>query len=45
MGKWTEMRMNTTSVSRDSKWVVCGHENKTTVWDEEIQKKIIEVAS
>ena len=42
-GKQTGMDMNAISVSRDGKWIVCGTATGTSVWDAELQKKVVEV--
>ena len=44
VGKQTGMRLLAISVSRDDKWIVCGtHEKGASVWDREIQEKILNV--
>ena len=37
------MNVGAISVSRDGKWVVCGTTKGTSVWDAELQKKVVEV--
>ena len=37
------MELNAISVSRNHKWVVCGTEEGASVWDPEIEKKLIDV--
>ena len=43
VGKQTGMDMNAISVSRDGKWIVCGTMQGASVWDAELQRKVIEV--
>ena len=43
VGKQTGMDMNAISVSRDGKWVVCGTTEGASVWDAELQRKVVEV--
>ena len=43
VGKQTGIDMNATSVSRDGKWIVCGTTQGASVWDAELQKKVVEV--
>ena len=43
MGKQTGKDLNAISVSRDGKWVVCGTTEGASVWDAELQRKIVEV--
>ena len=43
VGKQTGMDLNAISVSRDGKWVVCGTTKGTSVWDAELQRKVVEV--
>ena len=43
VGKQTGMDMNAISVSRDSKWIVCGTTEGANVWDTELQRKLVEV--
>ena len=43
VGKQTGMNMNAISVSRDGKWVVCGFVEGASVWDAELQRKVVEV--
>ena len=43
VGKQTGMDMNAISVSRDGKWVVCGTTKGTSVWDAELERKVVEV--
>ena len=43
VGKQTGMNMNTISVSRDGKWIVCGCVEGTNVWDAELQRMVVEV--
>ena len=37
------MDLNAISVSGDGKWVVCGTSKGTSVWDAELQRKVVEV--
>ena len=37
------MNINAISVSRDGKWIVCGTTAGTSVWDAELQRKVVEV--
>jgi WD40 repeat protein len=39
----TGMDMNAISVSKDGKWIVCGFEEGASVWDAELQRKVVEV--
>jgi WD40 repeat protein len=43
VGKQTGMNMNAISVSRDGKWIVCGTTTGASVWDAELQRKVVEV--
>jgi WD40 repeat protein len=43
VGKQTGMNMNAISVSRDGKWIVCGFQGGASVWDAELQRKVVEV--
>jgi WD40 repeat protein len=43
VGKQTEMDMNAISVSKDGKWIVCGTMQGASVWDAELQRKVVEV--
>ena len=43
VGKQTGMDMNAISVSRDRKWIMCGTTKGTSVWDAELQRKVVEV--
>ena len=43
VGKQTGMRLNAISVSRNHKWVVCGTAEGASVWDMEIQTKLVDV--
>ena len=43
VGKQAGMDLNAISVSRDGKWVVCGTTKGTSVWDAELQEKVVEV--
>jgi WD40 repeat protein len=43
VGKQTGMDMNVISVSRDGKWIVCGTMQGASVWDAELQRKVVEV--
>ena len=43
VGEQTGMNMNDISVSRDGKWIVCGTTEGASVWDAELQRKVIEV--
>ena len=43
IGKQTGMVVHAISVSRDRKWIVCGTEEGASVWDAEMQKKVIAV--
>ncbi|KAN0094474.1 WD40-repeat-containing domain protein [Tylopilus felleus] len=43
VGGQTGMNVRAISVSRDQKWVVCGTKEGASVWDVEIQKKVIEM--
>jgi WD40 repeat protein len=43
VGKQTGMDMNAISVSRDGQWIVCGTMRGTSVWDTELQRKVVEV--
>ena len=37
------MDLNAISVSRDGKWIVCGTMQGTSVWDAELERKVVEV--
>jgi hypothetical protein len=39
----TGMDMNAISVSKNGKWIVCGFEEGASVWDAELQRKVVEV--
>lgn len=43
VGKQTGVRLRAICVSKDRKWVVCGTHNGASVWDGELQEKIIDV--
>jgi WD40 repeat protein len=43
VGNRMAMKLNTISVSRDGKWIVCGTRNGASVWDATTQEKTIEV--
>ncbi|KAF8558569.1 WD40 repeat-like protein [Imleria badia] len=43
VGKQTGMNLNAISVSRDHKWIVCGTTEGASVWDAELQEKIVGV--
>ena len=44
VGKQTGMKLRAISVSRDSKWIVCGtREGGASVWDAEMHEKVIDV--
>ena len=37
------MDVNVLSVSKDDKWIVCGFWDGASVWDAELERKVIEV--
>ncbi|KAF8128533.1 WD40-repeat-containing domain protein [Boletus edulis] len=39
----TGMNLNAVAVSRDYKWIVCGAQRGASVWDAELQAKVVEV--
>ena len=43
VGHKTGMALNAIAASRDHKWVVCGTFEGASVWDAEIQKKVVDV--
>ena len=43
VGKQTGMNLDAVSVSRDGKWVVCGTMEGASVWDTELERKVVEV--
>ncbi|KAF8558571.1 WD40 repeat-like protein [Imleria badia] len=43
VGKQMGMDLNAISVSRDHKWIVCGTTEGASVWDAELQEKVVEV--
>ena len=45
VGKQTQMHMvlNAISMSRDHSWIVCGTGNGASIWDAEMQEKVIQV--
>lgn len=43
VGKQTGMNLNAIAVSRDGRWIVCGTELGASVWDAELQEKIVDV--
>ena len=43
VGKQTRMNVRAVSVSMDQKWVVCGTEKGASVWDAELQEKVVKV--
>ena len=43
VGKQMGMNMNAIAVSRDAKWIVCGTERGASVWDAELQQKVLDV--
>ena len=43
VGKQTGMDLNAIAVSRDDRWIVCGTELGASVWDAELQQKVLEV--
>jgi WD40 repeat protein len=42
-GNQTGMNMNAISVSNDGRWIVCGTTKGASVWEEELQRKVVEV--
>ena len=45
VGRQMGMELNAISVSRNHKWVVCGTAEGASVWDPEIQTKLVDVES
>ena len=43
VGKHTGMVLHAISMSRNHKWIVCGCEEGASVWDAEVQEKVIDV--
>jgi WD40 repeat protein len=43
VGKQTGMDLNAISVSNDGRWIVCGTTKGASVWEEELQRKVVEV--
>ncbi|KAG8220762.1 WD40-repeat-containing domain protein [Butyriboletus roseoflavus] len=43
VGEQTGVDLRAISISRDQKWIVCGTKEGASVWDEELQEKVVDV--